>query len=65
MDEIKRDINEIKISQTKMAKDVEYHILRTDRLQDMVTPMWKMFQGVKAVTLLALVIGALKKLGII
>ena len=66
MDEIKRDITEIQISQVKMAKDVETHIMRTNKLQEMTEPMYKAYIGVKwsigAIICLGFIIGAIAKI---
>ena len=54
MDEIKTDLKEVRAhltrisdSQIRMEEDVKHHIARTDKLQDMVTPMWTAYTAVK------------------
>ena len=57
-----------KIDQTLVAiqKDIEYQIKRTDELQEMTTPIYKAYQGIKwgigSVIILSALLGAIAKL---
>ena len=59
---MEEDIKIIRESQIRMEADIKHHIARTDKLEDMVVPMWKMFSSmrwnIKAVMVLGGLAGA-------
>lgn len=66
MEKIREEVTEIKECMIRMEADVAHHIKRTDALQKMTEPMWKIFVTLKygsvLVVGLSAVIAAIAKL---
>ena len=43
MQGLKKDVQEIKESQIRMEMDIKYHIKRTDTLESMTMPLYKLY----------------------
>lgn len=61
LDKIADDIGKIEVTQARQADSLEYHIKRTDTLEDMVKPLWSFLNAVsiimKVIGVLALLAG--------
>lgn len=67
MKDVREDIKIIRESQIRMEEDIKYHILRTDNLEDMVMPVYKVYAYIiatgKVLGGLSLLIGIMVGLG--
>lgn len=67
LDKITEDVGEIKVDLTEIRKDLNYHILRTDLLQDAVLPIQQhvsfVNNGIKLVVAIAAIAAFLKQMG--
>lgn len=49
IDEIRKDMTEVKVTLARNTESLEHHVARTDQLQEMVTPVYQDFIAKKAV----------------
>lgn len=61
LDKIGEDLNEIKLTQTEQAKDLKYHIKRTDLIENQLIPLvaakHKIDGAFKVIGIIATIVG--------
>lgn len=57
MDEIRKELQTIRESQIRMEADINYHIKRTDLIEDRTEKLWKSYIGIQW-TIAAIGVGA-------